>query len=767
MTHVLLVDDESVLLDLESRILEKKYGFTTDTAISGDEALEKISSQIFDAIVSDYAMPGMDGLELLKRVRETDNQIPFILFSAKEREEVAIQALNNGANFFVQKEKNPSVAFAELSHNIHKSVELARAEHNLLIQRDLAIACSSSRSLNEILVRCLDAALTVSQMDAGAIYLLQDPGDQIFLAEYTGFSEKYADLPLQDIAKRYIQTFLKTSRDAFRDYTTIQNYSPILVEKEGIRSDAILCITHHNRHIGVIHVASHTNEKSLSPAFRRFLVDIVVQISSHISDRQAENALRESERKMTTLIKNLPGMVYKSEFDDERTMEVVSDGSKVLTGYSPEALIRNQVRSYASLIHLEDLERTRMIIRKAVEKKNQYRLNYRISHPNSGEKWVWEQGTGVYDESGNVTGLEGFVIDITRQKILDDQVKISQQRLNMLFSHMNSGCAIFRESPGNHDLILIDLNEAGENIEGRKKEELIGRSFFEIFNTPSDQPVTEALSGLLKDGLPRTLPRISYESHEGQTWREAYMYSTVTGGVREVFLIMNDVTGRINDEQKIIQNLREKELLLKEVHHRVKNNLQIISGILKLQAYRTDDPITQDIIQKCRDQVFSMASIHEQLYNSRDIGKIQISGYIENMVQNLKQEYGSATERIEFRVQTDQSINLDIERSIPCGLILNELITNAVKYAFDPGTKGIIIISLIRKDNHIILEVADNGKGLPPDFETKSKSSMGMELVNRLTHQLKGKITFSGKRGTEITVSFSDEDTKPEKAQSQ
>ena len=168
MTRILIVDDEPMLLNVERQILEKKFGFAIETAQSGDEALEKLRSGSYDAIISDFAMPGMNGLELLRRIREWDKDIPYILFTVKERDEIALEALNNGANFYVQKELTPHVAFAELAHKITTAVELVRAQKNLKTQRDLAISCANSKDIQQILNYCLLAAREISNLEAKA-----------------------------------------------------------------------------------------------------------------------------------------------------------------------------------------------------------------------------------------------------------------------------------------------------------------------------------------------------------------------------------------------------------------------------------------------------------------------------------------------------------------------------------------------------------------------------------------------------------------------
>ena len=753
MTKVLLVDDEPVLLDLERQILERKFGFSIETVESGEEALIMLRSTQFDAIISDYSMPVMDGLSLLRKIREEDKQIPFVLFTVKEREEIAIEALNSGANFYVQKEEVPHVAFAELAHKVTAAVELVRAEKNLLIQRDLAIACANSRDISEILSFCLKAAREVSHLDAAAIYLI-DEKEHLSLAAFEGFTEAYAQHQIQAHVIPLFFSLLHGSEQSFRDEPTIHLYSQILESEEKIRSDAVFNLLHHKKSIGHIHLASQTEGKILTPHLQQSVQGIIVQIAGHISDRIARNALWESERKLKTLFGNLPGMVYKCAFDEDRTMDLVSDGCIALTGYSPADLVNNKNPTYTSLIHPDDRIRMREVIQRAITRHVQFRLTYRIFTKSMKFKWVWEQGAGVYNTSGEVIGLEGFIINITRQKMLDDQVKVSQTRLNMLFSNMNAGCVIFLDKDGNNNYILVEMNEAAELIEQTKKELVLGTSFQEFFSSPSTGILITALQDLVLDGIPRTFPRITFETPEGRRWREFYLSRSHLGQTREIFVIYSDVTDRVEDEEQIIASLHEKELLLKEVHHRVKNNLQIISGILKLQAMRTKDPVTNEILQDCRNQVFTMASIHELLYSSHDISRIRVHEYVGNLINHLKQEYEGIDTQIHFIVDVDPDIILDIERCIPCGLILNELITNAVKYAFEPGGNGEIRVMFRHQNENFIMEVSDNGRGMPADLDTKASSSLGTELVNQLTHQLRGDIVISSGKGTRITIRF-------------
>jgi len=754
MIRILLVDDEPDLLDVVRRVLEHKYAFSIITASSGDEALKIFHNEKVDAIISDYSMPVMNGIDLLRKIREENPFIPFILFTIRQKEEIAIDALNAGANFYVQKENLPQVVFAELSNNVLKSVELFRAEKNLKIQRDLALSNTNAKSLEETFLVCSNALLEVSGLNAVSFYLFEE-GEFRFSSGFK-LPNNYIHEEIQKELNPYINEVAKGLEPVFRGENEVMTGSPLLYRDANVKSDCFFVMKHHGRIIGVIHVLSHELVGSFPKSLQRFIKDIIVQVSGHISDRLAEEALRMSEQQMSTLIRNLPGMVYQGDIDEERTMYFVSEAVYNLTGYKPLEVINNTVRTWASFINIKDRNNVGEIIKRAVKKKAGYRLTYRLQTRDNKFKWVSDQGTGVYDTEGHAIGIEGIVMDITRQKALDDEVHKFHTRLKTMFMLMNSGCVIFKSRGTIEDTILDDANSAAERIEQKKKNQLTGRSFTEVFGN-MDQSLTLALTGMLEDKTPRSLLKCIRKCPDEDHYYDIFLNMALMSSESdnyEIFLIYSDITERVKTEQQIISSLHEKELLLKEIHHRVKNNLQIVSGLLKLQLVRIRDPIAQEIILECDNQVYSMASIHELLYNSKDIGKIRVDDYINKLVDHLKQEYGEVSTRISFVVVVDHDIFLDIERCIPCALILNECITNSVKYAYKRTETGDVRITFTHDKKVYKMEVADSGRGLPHDFDQRKNRSLGMELINRLSHQLRGSVNISGEKGTTITVIF-------------
>ena len=216
-----------------------------------------------------------------------------------------------------------------------------------------------------------------------------------------------------------------------------------------------------------------------------------------------------------------------------------------------------------------------------------------------------------------------------------------------------------------------------------------------------------------------------------------------------------DVTERKRAEEKIKAALREKEVLLKEVHHRVKNNMQVISSILNLQSKYIKNNHTQKVFADSQNRIRSMALVHEKLYESKDLARIDFAEYVRSMTGYLLSLHGTG-DGVRFTIDI-KDILLDINTAIPCGLIVNELVSNSLKYAFPKGRKGEIYIGLhSAEDDKLILTVKDNGVGLPKGLDFRKTESLGMQLVIMLTEQLDGSIEVDKKKGTTFKITFAD-----------
>ncbi|MEX1132423.1 MAG: histidine kinase dimerization/phosphoacceptor domain -containing protein, partial [Flavobacteriales bacterium] len=227
----------------------------------------------------------------------------------------------------------------------------------------------------------------------------------------------------------------------------------------------------------------------------------------------------------------------------------------------------------------------------------------------------------------------------------------------------------------------------------------------------------------------------------------------VEGQVQEISCLAYTITDRKEAQNELLSNLHEKEVLLKEVHHRVKNNLQIVSSIFSLQtAHVGEDKRILDLLRDSRDRIRSMSFIHESLYQNKDFSSIDLADYMEGLSRNLMMSY-SLTGKV--RLETDlQRVDLALDQAIPCGLILNELISNALKHAFPEGREGTIHMGLQLVDNKVSISLRDDGLGTPPGFDPQRDANLGLELVHTLVEQLDGHLTMKTDGGVAYLLTF-------------
>lgn len=207
-------------------------------------------------------------------------------------------------------------------------------------------------------------------------------------------------------------------------------------------------------------------------------------------------------------------------------------------------------------------------------------------------------------------------------------------------------------------------------------------------------------------------------------------------------------------EDQIKTQLKEKEVLLKEIHHRVKNNLQIINSLLNLQSRNITDPESLDVFEKCKNRIDSIALVHEKLYQSEDLANVDFGEYVKTLTVRLFDAYASRLPKVELKSDVDK-LFLQVNKAIPCALAINELVMNSIKHAFPGGRQGEISVKLKALDNkNTSLIVADNGIGLPEDFDIETPNTLGMQIINALVGQLHGVLRVEKDKGTSFVIEF-------------
>jgi PAS domain S-box-containing protein len=219
------------------------------------------------------------------------------------------------------------------------------------------------------------------------------------------------------------------------------------------------------------------------------------------------------------------------------------------------------------------------------------------------------------------------------------------------------------------------------------------------------------------------------------------------------YTFVTDLTERKLAETKLKQSIVEKEILMKELQHRVKNNMNIVASLLDLEMEKLSDEKAKDVFINARSRIFSMSSIYERLYTSGQIDSIDLYSYINDLTDSLSETYVIDHSKIIVKSELEHII-LDLRRAVPVGLIVNELVSNALKYAYPGNNSGKILIILEKHNNKVTLRISDNGIGLPDGFNLENNSDMGLILVSLLTDQIKGKLRIENSGGTSVIITF-------------
>lgn len=219
-------------------------------------------------------------------------------------------------------------------------------------------------------------------------------------------------------------------------------------------------------------------------------------------------------------------------------------------------------------------------------------------------------------------------------------------------------------------------------------------------------------------------------------------------------LALREINEQVREQNVIIEeSLGQKEVLLKEIHHRVKNNLQLVSGLMQLQGAQSQDDRIKEIMDEGQNRIRSMSLIHQQLYESENLDEIDFSKYVETLVHDISTMLQSEARNVKISISAD-GVSLNIDTAVPLGLILNEVIINAFKHAFPDDREGEISVSMTEEDDHLELRIADNGKGLPEGFDLKTSDSLGLKLVKGLSRQIGGRCAFENNNGTTAIITF-------------
>ena len=334
--------------------------------------------------------------------------------------------------------------------------------------------------------------------------------------------------------------------------------------------------------------------------------------------------------------------------------------------------------------------------------------------------------------------------DLTRRKLDEEARGQAEARcVSALESTTDAFFAVDREWR------LVRMNQQAERLWMRHREDILGRNLWEVFPAAVGGPFHRLYEHVMRTRAPAHLEEF-YPYGSCNLWFEVHAYATPEG----LAVYFRDVTARRHADEKITRTLQEKEVLLREVHHRVKNNLQVICSMLRLQERNLHDDTLLQVLKECRERVLAMAMLHDQLHRAKDFSKIDLGEYIRNLAASLFCSYGVNSADIDLRLDIED-IPVAVDTAIPCGLLVNELVSNSLRHAFPEGSKGCVSLGLhALAGGSVELTIADDGRGFPESAQDTQTRSLGLWLVDLLADQIGAAVERSRSAGTHYRLVF-------------
>jgi PAS domain S-box-containing protein len=747
MVSLVLVENEFVAAeDISSRL--RAAGFDiVGTPATGKDAIAQARKLHPDVVLIDPELKGkMDGIEAAHQIKERFD-IPVIFLTAEADAATARRATEIASSGFLVK------PFDDLE--LSAAIEMAIYAHKMEIMARESDRCirGLTESLSEVIFET-DMVGNITFVNHAGLKEFGYTKEQV-----EGGMTLYDFLPPEkheEIRKLISQAVV----DEPSSWT----------ETLGLRRDGST--------FPVSVRASVIVRDGVFEGLRGIAIDITER-------KRADAALIKSERRIREVTDALPVVVYETDATGRITF--VNATVFEMFGYTKEELEAGM--SIFHVVTAADKERARAVFRRRTSLDSVGRMEYTGLRKDGSTFPVAAHGAPIRRD-GALVGVRGIVVDITEQKRAEERVKEHTDTIEILNHIMTEGnraasvesfaetvtkltlelmhfdvgtihlgdddtrCAHLRYATGIPDAVIeaireIPLDEApyaGFFVEPKP----LFVDGHEVSRVPHAAELgLESLA---------TVPLYRYDALIGALNVGSFQHHTFSQAEKELLTAIGNEVGvviaKLQADELIRAALKERETLLKEIHHRVKNNMQVVSSLLSLQADQATNVEAQAVLTASQSQIRSMALIHEKLYSSGTLSEIDFADYVESLIDELLRMYNVAPGAI--TITTDiEDVHFGVDTAMPCALILNELVSNCLKYAFPDERTGEVTIGFQYADGSYTMTVADDGVGFPADVDFRATGSLGMQLVTALVGQLNGTIEMNREDGTSFVISFS------------
>jgi PAS domain S-box-containing protein len=494
--------------------------------------------------------------------------------------------------------------------------------------------------------------------------------------------------------------------------------------------------------------------------FTAFVRDITAESQAEAARRESRELLEHKVKERTAalsdandelkrrdeLLHQAQALARVGSFDYDFMAERLqwSDELARILGRDPATV--HSLDELAACLHPDDRTRVRVAVETALLSRQPYSFEARVVRPDGSTAIVQSQGRVYVDEAGQQLRVTGYAQDITEREHAEE----ARRRLVHLVE--SSADAIFALSL---DGRIQTWNAAASRIFGYAADEVVGKNVEMLVADSHAQQLRDAMTAV-STGQTRAHYELRHRRRDGSVFDASVTMSVILddeGRLVGLSKVLRDITDQKLAEQRMLQSLREKEILLREIHHRVKNNLQVITSLLNLQMERVSSAAARSALTESQDRIRSMAFVHQLLYKSKDLAHIDFLEYLRNVVESLVASYRGDQRAVHSNVG-GVPIQLDIDRAISSGLIVTELVTNALRHAFPQGRAGHISVQVSVRDEQIVLEVSDDGVGLPDQSRLDASPTFGLQIARALTQQLEGTLDIDTHYGTAYTIKF-------------
>ena len=643
------------------------------------------------------------------------------------------------------------IVYAPLKLGDHKSTAIAiaedissqkRSEKALHTQWNLAVDLSSISGMSEALNKILAANMNIEGVDCGGIYLVEEITGTLNLIAHRGVSSAFVKAASHYEENSKQVALARAGESIYGNYSEISQSKDAAMHSEGLRAVAIIPVLYKGGLVAVLNLASKTRDH-FSRTTRKVIEALAAQTGGVIARVKAEERERQSQELIRILFDTIDDFLFI--LDNQGRIIRFNPVVEKRLGYSAAELKGMNVTD----VHPPERREEAMTIVMEMLAGNATHCPVPLC-TKAGDLIPVETKVARGMWAGQEV-LFGISRDITERLKAEAAWRSSEDRLRTAINAIDEGFAIFdpddRLAMCNAKYREIYRESADLIQDGVKFEELV-RKGIERGQYPEAEGRQEEWFAE-RMALHRAADSSMQQVLKNGRWVKVNERKTKDGSTVGFRV---DITGLKQTEMRLQAALKEKDALLREIHHRVKNNMAVVSSLINLQAKRMGNPKVKVALKESQSRIQSMALVHEHLYQSKNMARINLQDYFQQLANSVAGVYQGARGKIAMNIDA-RGITLPIDQAVPCGIILNELITNAIKYGFPDGREGKVdIFARQTAEGKLELSVRDNGIGLSEDSDLESSKSLGLRLIGLMTDQLHGTMQITSEGGVGTTI---------------